>query len=361
MSTDPSEERIMSGETWAEFCNALKEAGATVLAETAPDDPLHRAEGFRYLTRLVRMGLESQLEFADPRAPVLYRNVHETVKVGADNPDNCYQTASISGKYEYRLFGTPGTVHYLGIGTYSPGLDGRDTHGYLERQDLELAPDGSVEILLSCEKKPGNWLRMEPNTRTLLIRQTFLDRANEAVADLRIERIGGDEPTPLTPRRLDRGLRTAGAFAAGYAKMFAGWAEGLRKRPNELPEFDPAAAAASGGDPNIRYYNGYWELGDDEALVIEVTPPACDYWNIQLNNYWMESLDYRYFGIHLNKHSARYRDDGSVRIAIAHVDPGVDNWLDTAGHRLGTMTLRWVGAKEHPTPKTRVVKLSELA
>jgi hypothetical protein len=360
MGIDPSEERIMNGEAWIGFCEAIQAAGETVLAQSAPDSPLDRAEGFRYLTRLLRMGLESQLEFSDPRAPVLYRNVHETVKLGADNPDNHYQTATVSGSYEYRLSGSPGTIHYLGIGTYSPGLDGRKTHGYLERNDLALEPDGSVVIHLSCERKPGNWLRMEPSTRTLLIRQTFLDRDAEEVAKLRIERVGGNEPAPLTAKRLERALKSTAAFVGGYARMFAGWAEEMRKRPNELPEFDPAAAAASGGDPNIRYYNGYWELAEDEALVIEVVPPDCDYWNIQLSNWWMESLDYRYFKIHLNKHTASLRKDGSVRIVVAHEDPGVENWLETTGHRLGTITLRWVGATEHPAPTTRVVTLGDI-
>ncbi len=119
-------------------------------------------------------------------------------------------------------------------------------------------------------------------------------------------------------------------------------------------------ASAAHGDPNICYFHGYWELGDDEALVIEVTPPKCDYWNFQLNNHWMESLDYRYHTIAVNHHAAKLRADGSVRIVLAHADPGVDNWIETAGHRRGTMCLRWVGADDHPEPATRVVKLADL-
>jgi len=95
-------------------------------------------------------------------------------------------------------------------------------------------------------------------------------------------------------------------------------------------------------------------------LVIEVAPPDCDYWNFQLNNYWMESLDYRYFPVTLNKHSAKRGADGSVRIVVSHENPGVENWLDVCGHNQGTMCWRWIGAESPPTPATRVVALSSL-
>ncbi len=51
---------------------------------------------------------------------------------------------------------------------------------------------------------------------------------------------------------------------------------------------------------------------------------------------------------------------GSVRIVVAHEDPGLPNWIETAGHHQGTMCFRWIRADEHPQPQTRVVKLAEL-
>ncbi len=96
MPVNPSAKRIMDGTSWAEFCDKLKSAGSIVLREGSPDDPFDRAEGFRYLSRLTRVALESYIEFDDPAAPVLRRPAHETVKIGADNPDNDYQSAAIS-------------------------------------------------------------------------------------------------------------------------------------------------------------------------------------------------------------------------------------------------------------------------
>src|SRR5262249_37340379 len=50
-------ERIVGGATWEEFCNTLKMAGAVILRESSPRDPLTRSEGFRYLSRVLRAGL----------------------------------------------------------------------------------------------------------------------------------------------------------------------------------------------------------------------------------------------------------------------------------------------------------------
>jgi hypothetical protein len=364
LSDESGTDRVMTGRSWEEFCDTLKQAGQTILAEGSPSNPLDRAEGFRYLSRLTRAALETFIEYADPRAPVLHRPVHETAKIGADNPDNYYQHASISGKHEYRITGTRGTIHYLDFATQTSGVASSGNSrqgGHLDASDCEIGPDGSFEILLSCEAKPGNWLPMTPDTTALIVRQTFLDRDREEPAKLHIERVGGDgQPTPLTPQALDAGFRAAAGLVAGCAALFSTWAQGFQKHTNQLPKFDDAISMGAGGDPNICYYHSYWKLEAEEALLIEVMPPACKSWNFQLDNHWMESLDYRHHRIHVNKHTARYRDDGSVRIVVAHRDPGVENWIDTAGHSQGTMCFRWIRADEHPQPRTRVVKLSEL-
>ena len=356
--------RIMDGTSWAEFCETLKAAGSVVLSEGSPQDPFDRAEGWRYLTRLTRAALETFVEDSDPRAPEFRRTAGETIKMGMDNPDNVYLNAPLNGNYEYRITGTRGSVHYLGFGTQAGnyGATGSlNTTGYLEAKDMEIDPAGRFEITVSAKPQPGNWLPMTPGSRMVQIRQTRLDHANEELARVKIERIDGPgQPRHLDPVRLDRMLQGSARFVVGCAKLFASWAEGFRAHVNELPRFDPDKAFAAGGDPNIAYYHSYWELEPDEALVIEAEPPECDYWNFQLANHWLESLDYRYFPVHVNKHTAVYREDGSVRVVVAHAAPGVENWLDTCGHRQGAMCWRWIRAAEHPQPRTRVVKLRDL-
>lgn len=362
---DLSEERIVSGRAWEEFCDTLKAAGASLSFPGAPRDPFDQAEGYRYLTRLTRAGLEAFVEFADPRAPVLHRVAHETVKLGSDNPDNHYLTARIDGSYDYEITGVRNTVHYLGFGTqighYGRG-GGLPPTGYLEARDMHVEPDGTFTITLSAKPQPGNWLPMTAETGTLIVRQTFLDRQTEVPARLEIRRIGGDtRPGHVTPQLIDQGLRDASMLVAGASLLFAKWARDFQAHSNQLPMFDQEVSSRAGGDPNITYYHSHWALGPDQALVIDASPPACDHWNFQLNNYWMESLDYRYYRIHTNKHLATLRPDGSVRIVVAHEDPGVPNWIDTVGHRSGTMSFRWIRAAEPSQPRTRVVTLAEVA
>ena len=104
-------------------------------------------------------------------------------------------------------------------------------------------------------------------------------------------------------------------------------------------------------------------LSPEQVLVIEFSPPQVfQAWNFQLSNYWMESLDYRYHRIAINNSSARLGDDTRVQIIVAHEDPGVcfPNWLTTAGHEVGAMLLRYVGASNFPAVHTRVLTLAQL-
>jgi hypothetical protein len=350
---------MSDGAAWDAFCDALKRAGQQILRPEAPADDLTRAEGFRYLSRLARGGLESFLEFGDPRFPAFYSLSHETLKIGADNPDNLYQNARIDGRLTYRITGTRGTVHYLGLSTKAGGYGSTGAlapTGFLDSTTLRVERDGTFTVTVSATPHDGNWLPMTADSAMLIVRQTFADRRNERRAELRIERVGADDrPEPLTTAALAEKLGGAARFVDATAGLFADWARDFAAHPNALPRQDQARYQRAGGDPSIHYYHGYWALGPDEALVVHVPRiPPCDAWNFQLNNYWMESLDYRWHRIHVNAHTAVANADGSVTIVVAHRDPGRPNWLDTAGHDVGTMCFRWIGAREIVDPETRV-------
>lgn len=363
-------QNVISGQSWEAFCDGLKEAGKKViLAENSPDNGLDRAEGFRYLARLTRASLESFLEAADTTAPEFRRPVHETIKMGMDNPDNIYLAAPINGKYRYRIKGQRNTVHYLGFGTQAGGYGktgSLNTTGFLEAADMIIEDDGSFEITVSCEKPAiGNWLPSTLDSRLLQVRQTRQDHANEIPAEVKIERIDGDNiPRDFQPERIDNALKSAAFFVHATSDLFKQWTDDFKQHTNTLPRFNPDKALQAGGDPNIAYYHSYFDIADDEALIIKLTLPVCDFWNFQLGNYWLESLDYRYYPVHTNDFMANKEADGSVNIIISKVKPknipANSNWMDSCGRNQGTMCVRWIRAESHPEPQCQLVKLADI-
>ncbi len=364
---DIHNQRIVSGKAWEEFCDRLKLAGTVLHASGAPQDSFNQAEGIRYLARLTRAGLEAFVEYSDPSFPVLRRMVHETVKMGADNPDNYYFNAQISGKYSYRICGKRNTINYIGFFTQNGNYGttgGLAPCGVLEGRDLILDANGNFEIILSQTPQGKNWLKIEEETSLVMVRQTFFNRFEETPAELKIENLNGQTaPGPITSKMIDEGLKTASMFIAGAPLLFSRWANGFQKHANQLPLFDPNVSNAAGGDASIIYYHSYWKLASDEAFVIRVKPPECESWNFQLNNYWMESLDYRYFTICVSKGNALAEIDGSIQVVVSHRDPKLPNWINTCGHLEGTMCWRWyrLGSGVEPVqPECRVIKFEEL-
>ena len=368
MSEQNAEARIVDGTVWREFCRSLEKAGDTLLRESAPADPFNRAEGYRYLTRLLRAALESHVESADVRFPRFYQLSNQTIKIGNDNPDNTYHNCNISGRHDYRITGTRGSVPYISFGTkagsYEKDSEMRPT-GQIDSSQMEINPDGTFEIIVSKDEKPGNWLPMIEESGMIIVRQLFTTRIDEIEATYYIECITrGDADDALVPAALEAGLGRATDFITSTSNLFTDWMEDYTKHLNELPSDDQERCQRAGGDANIHYLQSHWRLGPDEALLIEADRiPEKGHWNIQISNFWMESLDYRHHRIHVNKHTAHYEPDGSLRIVLAHSDPGsaFPNWLETCGHDCGGMLFRWIESEgDHPPVRTRVVPLAEL-
>lgn len=355
-----SGDAVEPGQAWSQFCQELERAGQVVLSDNAPDTALDRAEGFRYLTRLTREMVYSCVDNADPDFPRLHQL--DLVKIGADNPDNVYLSANIRGDRTYRITGRRGTIAYFSIGSKANryAKDGTmASTGELTGTELVAEPDGTIEIIASEQRQGRNWLPLADDSSGLVVRQTYLDRTAETPGQWQIERIDG--PTtrePMTPEFLAKALRRAALAVHGTAATFAQWSELFASRPNELVDFGQDMFQRAGGDPEIFYLHGYWELKPDEVWIIETEVPDCPYWNFQLDNWWMESLD-QDRKITLNKHTAAV-ENGRLRIVVAQRDPGFGNWIDTCGHSSGTALLRWLGADVYPIPTSRVVSVDSL-
>ncbi len=358
MSDGSQLDRLASGAVWDEFCDRLKQAGSAI-RNAAPDSDFDRAEGYRYLARLTHHFLRSALDESDPARATLSS---KSPKIGLDNPDYVYGAARISSDYSYRLSGEMNDATQLGIGVFSGALGtpkGLVRDGYVTTQELEIR-DGRFELLLSRDRRPGNWLALGPQTNALNIRQTVLRRREQTPARLQLDRIDpGRPPAPLDPLEFVRSLDRVGQTVGGIVDQFLAWSASFQAHAFEIREIDPKFLAAAQGDPNTTYHYSYWQLADDEVYTVVLEPPEkFDYWNLQIGNHWLESLDYLHYITHVNHETAIPEPDGRIVIPISSRDPGHPNWLDTAGHRRGALALRWVGANETPpAPMTRVEKI----
>ena len=94
---------------------------------------------------------------------------------------------------------------------------------------------------------------------------------------------------------------------------------------------------------------------------MEGTFPPSRFTNVVLWNVHMQTIDYRTRRTSLNQAQVVPEPDGSYRIVISAQDPGLPNWLDTGGHRRGTIFWRFLLPTSQPeTPRCRVVNVHEL-
>ena len=193
------------------------------------------------------------------------------------------------------------------------------------------------------------------------MRNFLYDWDTEELAALKIERIGDEVEPKDRSVELDvsvsRQLYALGEFVYDNLKFFLDF--GAMPQANDfVPPMDMSSmGAAAENRPVI----GRFELEPDEALVLEFEPPKGVYWSISLGNPWLETIHYGRHQSSLNGHQAvdRSRRQGRASCSSAQ-DPGVANWLDTAGHSNGAMLLRCVRTETAPVPSTRVVKVDEV-
>ena len=193
--------------TWSDFCRELEKAGAFLDRPESPDDEIDRAEGLRYLTRLLRVGLDLTLEFADPRNPALISAQESHFGDGGNTADCVYHHAVIDGRLRYRLLGTRGDAPLVEIGLYDGkiGLDPVSKRiDALTEAELVVDERGEIDVLVGPDLPDGagpNVLRSDPTTRYLFIRQYAHDWRSTTPATLSLELLD-PAPTGVPPLSL---------------------------------------------------------------------------------------------------------------------------------------------------------------
>ena len=318
-------------------------------------DETTAAEGYRFLTHLLAAGCEHHLD-GDPERPLFTRIVSPTRKVLGDNPDALYYWARIDGRRAYRIRGaldgavyTSFTVH----GVDPAGGPMERVIGDVNDSQLAIAPDGTYELVLSPERRPGNWISTAPDATSVITRHYFerpVPIAADPAAGVRLRIDPLDPPAPAPPwsdatvaSRLEAVARWVRASTLGMPAPGQGPDHAFVSRvPNVLPK--PAGFRASGvetlGAVDIHYAMAPYLLQPDQALVMTGRLPPCRFANVVLWNMHMQTLDYRFRRTSLNRAQLRFEPDGSFRVVVAHRDPGMPNWLDTEGHGLGIVFWR---------------------
>jgi len=353
----PDDARLKAA--WDVFCDRMKGASDIVFRDTAPATPLDRATGFQYLARYMEKAWRSKAEFYTLDRPELWTLQTPVSKSFGDNPDCNYLNTYVDGAKPYRLYGNRGTVDWV---SFMADSEDREVRVSINNDALKTNDDGAFEIIVSPEEHAGNWLRTKPGRTYIFIRQFFGEWDAETPMTVHIEPRGAaTAPPPPTPDDIISALERAGTWYVADTLRWVEWVEFYGDKPNEfvakMPAWAGDGAQASLGR-SLQFCQ--WRIQPDEALVIEVKPPAARYWNFELANFWFTSVDYRYRLSSLNHRQAVLDADGVVRVVVSHADPGVPNWLDTGGHTVGMINQRWFEVAEKPTPATRLVKLSRL-
>ncbi len=358
-------ERLLT-DAWGAFCDELKDMGEVLFREQAPGNPVDRAAAFRLLSRNIALALAFELEYHDPRFPVLNHYFDPARKQGGDNTDACYVGAQINGTDTYRVSGYRGTSRYFAVTVVARGDTpwGGGVVGTLFGRDLHIDEDGNFELYLGPEPPAdpnANYIRTTPDTFRITFRQFFSDWEKEEPMRARIDRLGGEgTQAELTPEQVAYGFKRASRWLRESIVYWADMIEKWKARPNTFLSYgqleDNAIDFTPGGQPLICY----WQLPPDEALIIRVTPPKADYWAVEFGNYWWETMDYRHRLANTNDHYAVLEENGELIVVVSHADPGLPNWLDPSGHSEGYVTYRWIGTDSYPAPQCEQIKAAEL-
>jgi hypothetical protein len=328
-----------------------------------------------------------------------------------DNPDTIYRFMAVNKTSTYVIRGKfenwdPATgfdnPNIPTDTTFSllTGLSG-NTAAVIGQDDLKVNDNGTFEITVSGAPRPadfeGNYLQLTSDSTLIAARDTLADWNNEQPMSLSIERTSGppnsflaqmgiftipligpavsDNPIltqlvsiipPLPELPIVRGAVTSVIMLIGlqmesqYIKVATvDPATGEKRAPNVFT--DPTSNAAF---LNTQLQSaGYFDLADDEALVITIDRKDAGYFKVPVTNDWTITDNYWDQQTSLNNAQAVPDEVGGTTytFVVSKNDPNVKNWVSTGGLNQGTMSIRFQDlGTGSPTVSSKVVKISEL-
>jgi hypothetical protein len=318
-----------------------------------------------------------------------------------DNPDTIYRFMGVNKTSTYVITGRftgddPADTSFSVL----TGLSGT-TASVLSGRDLIRNPDGSFTITVSGSPTgPGpNHIQLTDDTTLIAVRNTLSDWNKQDPMSLSIERVSGPPnslfaqlggfvipfigplvtgnpllttlvslipPLPVEPPLL-RGAVTAVIMALGL-QMESKYitvatidpTTGERRQPNVLTNPTRNAEFLATQMQSA----GYFQLADDQALVVTIDPGNAGYFVVPVTNDWTITDNYWDQQTSLNIAQAEKNPDGTYTIVISPSDPDVWNWVATGGLNQGTISIRFQDIDDTsstlPTVSSQVVSLDDL-
>ena len=319
-----------------------------------------------------------------------------------DNPDTIYRFIAVNKTSEYVLTGRI----YDGIpaDTTFSVLEGTagTTSTILSLSDLDINDDGSFVITVSGEpaaQGQTNHLQLTSRSTLIAARNTLGDWNVEDPMELAVQRVAGPRnslfaqlggfvllgglvndspfltslvslipPLGIAEWRPVRGtlaallllVRGANEQAKYMALATTDPDTGELRQPNVMTQ--PASNAEFLA--NQLQSNGYFQLADDEALVLTIDPGNAGFFTVPVYNDWTITDDYWNEQTSLNDDQSIANADGTYTLVVSVADPGVANWVSTGGLNQGIISMRFQNLDPQspavPSVQSVVVKLEDL-
>lgn len=325
-----------------------------------------------------------------------------------DNPDTIYRFVGVNYASEYVITGQLPENDPQASFSVLTGTTGT-TAAVLNADQLELGPDRTFVITVSgSPAQPGeqNHLQITPDTTLIAIRDTLADWNTEDPMTLAIHRTAGPRnslfsqfggfaipfigplvaksplltrlvsvipPLPAVPP-IVRGsyaallmLRGIGQESVYIKVATTDPVTGERVPPNVFTDPQSNASFLSTQLQSA----GYFQLADDQALVLTINPNNADYFSVPVTNDWTITNNYWDEQTSLNNAQAVSNPDGSYTIVVSPTEPvfgdgtSVWNWVSTGGLNQGTMAIRFQAIDPdnptNPTVSSQVVALGDVS
>jgi hypothetical protein len=359
------------GLEWEQLIDALRPLGDAMRArvpERLRGNPQIMAESMRLLlSGLARASSDALV--GDRRHPMFVPELNIAQNIFQPNADTIYKSCLIEKGGSYLLKGDRGTTRMMILAQMGPDtLRTGKHHPVLDQgnfDNLQIDSEGNFEVVISPQKPAGHkgdYWPLNEACEKFMIRIVSCDWGVEREPRFGIARLDVDEAKGRPSiDALNHAFGEMPGITAVCALAFPTHVQELRDQGflNTLKVFDVSQMSGLQGQS---YYEGAYELADDEALITEVKiPESYKYWSIILTNELYETTDWYSNQSSLNDMQGIVDRDGIFRTVISARDPGVHNWLDTAGYESGAIQGRWFGANETPNPNIRKVKLVDVA